>query len=92
MVEKRLLHIAYNCGLKVDGKLLGPKDEWIIYSGKENVTVGDEGFGKITCYPKRDQSDKEVGGCHPNGGIIDLIETYSSERARQLGLEKTLQN
>ena len=86
----RLLHILYNCSLIVDGKLLGPKDEWAIYSGKEEVKIGDEGFGKITCYPKRDQSDKTVGGCHPNGGIVDLIEPYTSERARELGLEQAM--
>ena len=81
---RSLLQVTYNC----DDDAIGPKDEWVAYSGKLVPKVGDFGFGRTTCYQHLSWQSCDEVDCFPDKGIVDLVESYSKERAGKLGLEK----
>lgn len=84
---KYLLHVRYACCVQIPtGGLLGPADEWVIYKGRRVPEVGETGFGR-TCRSYVSLQACEDTDCYAEGGIIDKIEPYSIERARELGLE-----
>ena len=78
-IPKQLLHIKYDCGVGVIS------DEWKIVIG-EFPKVGATEFG-TNCYTWLSLQACEDVDCHASRGIIDIIEPYSPERAKQLGLE-----
>lgn len=85
---KYLLHIKYNCGLRVNGSPLGPKDEWVIYAGEEVPRLGQSGFGTKNCHNHVSWQACEDEPCWASGGEVWAMENYSKERARELDLEE----
>ena len=86
--KKFLLYIKYGCKLIVGDGLQGPRDEWTIYEGEKAPELGEPGLGKHNCsnhiaYQSCDEID-----CFPHRGIVEKVESYTKERAIELGLEK----
>jgi hypothetical protein len=97
---KYLLHIKYGCGVSIVNHvspnntrvedLIGPKDEWIVYMGDKTPKYGEAGFGRTNCFHYITWQACEGIDCDPSGGIIDQIEPYSEQRAKELGLEEVM--